>query len=120
MLRGWLLHGCAAPAVKKSIVQVPRLLPHHSTSRVLQHAAQQQLLPQQKRPSVVCLVAGGTTLQQIGKPYSSKAAGSDHKAPVTSFDDMGLNPQLLEALKAASITTPTEIQVSRASRQLKL
>jgi hypothetical protein len=65
------------------------------------HKAQQQLPV--RRPEVACMAG-----LEIGRRYS-KPAGYQK---ATSFDQLKLDSRLLDALKAANMDSPTDIQVN--------
>lgn len=68
------------------------------------------LLQQHLQPAPRLGVACSAGLQ-IGKPYTAPA-----DRPV-SFEEMGLIPTLMDALRAAGFSKPTEIQVRPSVRQ---
>ncbi|KAF6266680.1 P-loop containing nucleoside triphosphate hydrolase protein [Scenedesmus sp. NREL 46B-D3] len=91
-------HGGSLHAAPTTMVRLARMACRPSLDRLLQQQQQQQHL-QPARLGVAC--AAGL---QIGKPYTAPAS-----KPV-SFDEMGLIPTLMDALRAAEFSKPTEIQ----------
>jgi superfamily II DNA/RNA helicase len=70
---------------------------------------------QQQQPLLsptACQAGGSSSTLEIGRPYASKATPIK---PAASFEELPLPAPLLEALKAAGLTTPTDIQVRASS-----
>jgi hypothetical protein len=87
-------HGGNLYAAPRTLVRLARMACRPSLDRQLQ---------QQHLPARLCVACAAGL--QIGKPYTAPA-----NKP-TSFEDMGLIPTLMDALRAAGFSKPTEIQV---------
>lgn len=95
----WL--GRSLPAAPKAVVRLARSV------GLSPHRRQQQQQSTLQRLHVAC--AAGL---QVGKPYSASA-----KQKASSFEELSLIATLLEAMKSAGLSKPTEIQVCSKDQQ---